>query len=230
MPSRRIRRIEMNNNKLSLVIILSCLTFWVGGQAAEPLQLAAAANDTNAIAQLLAEGIDINAAENNRGCSPLHWAARFNRLAAARALIEHGANLAARDQTGLTPLHYAALRGHSEMVEILLDHKAPVNSLDQQGLSPLHLAAQYGHPEIIKLLINYGADVRAQTNYRGLTPLHWAAFWGHTEAVKILLANGAEINARDHNGYTPFSWAEQNNRYAMARLLARLGSERHPHD
>ena len=220
--------------KMKKTMFLSVFLAWVmiyaDVQANDVIQVCAAENDTNAIARLVTDGININSTEKSRDCSALHWAAYFNRLEAVRFLIERGADVNARNNIGMTPLHYAALCGHKDMVETLLEQKADVNALDCQGLTPLHLAAQYGHAEIVEILLGYGADIAAKTNYRGLTPLHWAAFWGHTEAINTLLKNGADINARDHNGYTPLTWAEQYNNYDMARLLARKGGKRHQHD
>jgi len=216
--------------RLLFPVILACALIYTDGQAYETIQVSAAENDTNAIAQLVTDGININSTEKSRDCSALHRAAYFNRLEAVRFLIEHGANVNARNNIGMTPLHYAALCGHRYMVKALLEKKAEVNALDCQGLTPLHLAVQYGHAEVAEMLLDYGADIAAKTNYRGLTPLHWAAFWGHTEAVNTLLQNGADINARDNDGYTPLTWAERFNNYDMARLLARKGGKRHPHD
>lgn len=216
-------------NKLLLPVILACALIYTDGRALETIQVTAAENDTNTMARLLTDGFDVNSAEKSRGCSALHWAACYNRRPAAEFLLEQGADVNARDNLGMTPLHYAALGGHVTMVEILLAKKADVNALDCQGLTPLHLAAQYGHAKIVEILLDYGADIAAKTNFRGLTPLHWAAFWGDTEGINALLKNGADKNARDHNGYTPFMWAEQHDRYEAARLLARKGSKRHPH-
>lgn len=219
------------SKKLLFPVVLVYVSAVLGAGAAESnLYVAASENDTNAIAACLADGIKINALENNRGCSALHLAASLNRKDAAKYLLERGADINGRDHTGKTPLHYAALNDQYDMVEMLLWNKAEVNALDIQGLTPLHLAAQYGHAKIIKLLLNYGADISVKTNYRGLTPLHWAAFWGDTEAINALLDNGADINARDSHGYTPFIWAEQNGCYEAARLLARKGCKQHPHD
>ena len=214
---------------LFVSVILTWIMITTGTQAYETIQVIAAENDTNTIARLLTEGFDVNSADSSRGCTVLHWAAYYNRRQAAEFLLEQEAEVNARNDLGMTPLHYAALAGHKTMIEILLAKKAEVNALDCQGLSPLHLAAQHGHSDIIKILLDYGADVSIKTNFRGLTPLHWAAFWGDTEAINTLIKNGADKNARDNNGYTPFIWAEQHDRYEAARLLARMGSKRHPH-
>ena len=40
--------------------------------------------------------------------SPLHYAARYNRLQTVRILIKYGARANIRGEDGLTPLHFAA--------------------------------------------------------------------------------------------------------------------------
>jgi len=215
---------------LWLIALFASVMFSFTARSSEPIHVATAENNTNTIINLLSEGTDIDTAEINQGCAPLHWAAYFNRREAAKFLLEHGADVNVRNYYGMTPLHYAALCGHYDMVVLLLDNKADINAFDCQGLTPLHMASQYGHEKIIKFLLSMGADIGAKTNYRGLTPLHWAAFWGDTESIKALIAGGADINARDNHGYTARVWAEQNLRYDAARLLARKGCKRHPHD
>lgn len=202
----------------------------IESRASTPLHVAAAENDTNALAQAITGCMDINRAENSQGCTALHWAARFNRKDAVKYLVERGANINARNIMGMTPLHYAALRGHADMVELLIEKKAQVNVFDCQGLTPLHLAAQSGHALIIEILADSNADIEAKTNNRGLTPLHWAAFWGRAAAVNALLKSGADVNAPDNDGNNPFSWAELHNNDEVAHLLARKGGKEQPRD
>lgn len=209
--------------------LLVSITLALQVQAFEPLHVATSKNDTNAMAVILKDGVDINVIEISHGCASLHWASRFNRMQAAKFLIAQGADVNARDNLGITPVHYAALCGHYDMVEMLLLNKADVNAFDDQGLTPLHMAAQYGHARIVELLLSYGANISAKTNHSGLSPLHWAAFWGHTEAIRTLIEHGADINAQDNCGYTALTWAEQYDHYDMARLLARCGCKKHEH-
>jgi len=46
-----------------------------------------------------------------------------------------------------------------------------------------------------------------------------AAAKGHTEVVKALLANGADINAKDHNNWTAFIWAAEEQHTEVMALL-----------
>lgn len=86
--------------------------------------------------------------------SPLHEAARKGDLAAARALLDAGADLSARDDhLQSTPLAWAAKFGQLEMVTFLLGRGAPKRLPDDPDwATPLAWAERRGHPEIAKLL------------------------------------------------------------------------------
>ncbi len=121
------------------------------------------------------------------GLTPLHEAARSNRMDCARFLLEHGANPSAQDRVGIAPLHIAACLGHEEIVRLLVEHKADVHAravmarkegergpaFVQTGNTALHFAAQTGRLKIIEFLLLHGAD-RNATNTLGRTPLFLA--------------------------------------------------------
>lgn len=72
------------------------------------------------------------------GFAPLHQAAYYNRIGAARALIEGGADLNAQDRDGWTPLIAAASRGLVDMVRLLLESGAdPLVQADVRANAPL---------------------------------------------------------------------------------------------
>lgn len=56
--------------------------------------------------------------------SPLHIAALWGRLEAARILVDKGAYLDVQDGYQQTPLHLACLGGHVAIVGLLLDSGA----------------------------------------------------------------------------------------------------------
>ena len=67
-----------------------------------PLKVAAVWGDPDAIHLLLDAGADIDA-RNEHGFTALHHAAQQGHIAAAKALIQRGANLALLDDEGRTP-------------------------------------------------------------------------------------------------------------------------------
>jgi len=123
--------------------------------------------------------------------SPLHIAAEFNYLNAARFLIDKGANVNAKDLLDQTPLHRAVGYGKNNIVALLLEKGAEVNAKDNCKYTPLHWAANKGYKDITVLLIGKGANVNAVSKF-GETPTDWAAQYGHSEIADLLRSHGAK--------------------------------------
>jgi ankyrin repeat protein len=126
---------------------------------------AAAIGDVQRLQALLTDGGPANAWSPD-GFTPLHLAAFFGRPAAARLLIERGAELEtpARNEqiaAAARPLHSAVAAGQREVVEILLEAGADPNARQHGGFTPLLEAAQSGHGDIAEVLLRHGADSKA---------------------------------------------------------------------
>jgi ankyrin repeat protein len=78
------------------------------------------------------------------GWTPLHLAAFFGRLDAARVLLENAADVHALSRNSLenTPLHAATAGKHSEVALLLLAHGADPLRPDAGGYTPLEIAKQ----------------------------------------------------------------------------------------
>ncbi len=152
--------------------------------------------------------------------TPLHSAARYGALSAARFLLDQGADFNAKGEGGNTPLHLASIYRHDEVVDLLIQHNADVKVLNAQGQAPLILASLYGNPESIKLLLAGGAkmDIR---DADGNTPLHSAVLYRNPENLEELLQVNPDIDVLNTEGYTPLHLAVQrsNNEKAIELLL-----------
>jgi ankyrin repeat protein len=126
--------------------------------------------------------------------------------AAAKLLIEHGADPAARDRGGYTPLHWAALKGYKRVVELLV-RLVDVNTQSSAGLTALLQASAAGHLDAARVLLNAGADPTIATT-DGWTPLHKAVANRHSGVVELLIGAGAAVFARHESGATPYSLAK----------------------
>src|SRR5262245_44541645 len=100
--------------------------------------------DLERIRQLLATN---NALANSRsesdprGTYALHVAAEFGQAAAARVLLEHGADVALLDEeNAAVALCWAAFFGRPEVVAVLLAAASPPNQCNKHGLTPLGCA------------------------------------------------------------------------------------------
>ncbi|HTZ44081.1 MAG TPA: ankyrin repeat domain-containing protein [Jatrophihabitans sp.] len=133
---------------------------------------AAAFDDTERLAELVRMDTDLIAAWSPDGWQPLHLAAYFGRVEAARLLLDADAPVSepSRNPMAVHPLHAAAAGRHAELVWLLIASDAPVDARQQGGWTPLHSAAANGDLESIKALLAVGADTAA-TNDDGLTPV-----------------------------------------------------------
>lgn len=107
-----------------------------------------------------------------------------DRIALARLLIQHGANI--RKRTGyITPLHQALVSGLDDLALEMIDN-SDVNAQLANGLSPLHLAIMTRKFNLASRLIARGADVNAIAD--GYTPLAFARIRQSPEIVNFLLS------------------------------------------
>lgn len=157
---------------------------------------AAMQGDEERVSNLLAQQVDVNAAQVD-GATALHWAVRLDNLAMANRLLTAGARPAVANRVGATPLLLAGLNGSAEMIALLLEHGADANArLTMTGDTVLMLAARTGLPAAVKVLLDHGAQVNARENWGQATALMWAVAEGHNEVVSMLIRAGADSNAR----------------------------------
>jgi ankyrin repeat protein len=166
------------------------------------------------------------------GLTPLLYAARDGRLAAARRLVEAGASLELSDGNGIRPLLMAVINNHLDVARYLLSKGADVNADDFWGRTPLWAAVEYRNLdmnnndqdsptdngvdrapilEFIRTLIDAGANVNART--RELPP---SRRW---------LYSLNDVSWVDFTGQTPFLRAALSADTATMRLLVERGAD-----
>ncbi len=158
---------------------------------------------------------------------PLHYAAMYGQVEAAKLLVLHGANVNAKGSYGRTALIYAASDGNSpELVKFLLDHGASVNAKNQSGENALfeHITRGKESLEIVELLLDNGISANSKTKHYG-SVLHWAAFCGRTEVIALLVKRGAKVNAKDNMDQRPVQKAMSQNKLETVKLLFKLGAD-----
>jgi ankyrin repeat protein len=138
---------------LCLALVLLLAAPHPGDAADDPgdaLRRAASAGDLAKVKELLAAGVDVNAA-NGYGGTALAFAADKGHAAVVDLLLERGADVNAKDRFyGATPLVWAVGHGHAEIVRALLAKGA------EGEAEALAAAAGEGQSAVVKLILERG--------------------------------------------------------------------------
>jgi ankyrin repeat protein len=89
-----------------------------------------------------------------RMSTPLHVAARKDRLAVVKLLIRHNADLNAREVGGFTPLMWASSNGRVAVASELLRAGADRHAKGDDGATALVMARKNGKHDVAVLLMN----------------------------------------------------------------------------
>ena len=186
----------------------------------EDLFVAIRRDNAGNIAQLLRQGVDVNAPDD-KGQPALVLALQLQSLRAFGALLAAPRlNLQARTPKGETALMIAAIRGYLAQARALVARGADVN---QTGWTPLHYAAS-GTTEqqtaLIALLLEHHAYIDAESPNKS-TPLMMAAQYGTRESVLLLLGEGADPALKNQLGLSAVDFALRAERKDMAEAIAK---------
>lgn len=194
----------------------------VGAASDVRLVQAAARQDVAAVRALLAERVDVSAAQED-GTTPIAWAAHWNHVAMAQLLIAAGANVNLATDLGVTPLSLACANGSAAMVELLLDAGANPDSRRITGETPLMACARTGSVLAVHALLARGADIDAK-QASGQTALMWAIAGQQIAAARALIEHGADVHTRSAGGFTPMLFAGQQSSLEAAQILVAAGA------
>jgi uncharacterized protein len=157
-------------------------------------------------------------------------AAYRNDVAAARTLIEAGADVNAKDhlQQSAYLIATSEVGDDPALLELTLANGAKVNDKDRFDGTGLIRAAERGHPRIVRRLMETGIDVD-HVNRLGWTALLEAIVLGeggppHVATVRALVEGGADVNVPDSDGVLPLAHAEERGQDAIARILRAAGA------
>ena len=192
------------------------------------LHLAARVNHPELAEFSLAQGIDVNAKDDD-GRIPLH---DLRGSAAGEVLLASGADINAQNADGQTPLE-SAICLHSDWTPLkadviawLLDNGARSQPLPLDvGCGPL-LTQAIGSDSaaLAEVAIANGSDITAR-DQEGQTALHQTSRFNSPKVAALLLAKGMDINAVDDDGYTPLHIAAIHRNFDVAQLLIEQGAD-----
>lgn len=165
--------------------------------------------------------------KDDRGQTPLMYAASNCNLGAARALVKAKAHIHEKDKDKYSVLSFALQQADNPVAEFLLSIGADRNDIDPKGYSALMKAVINQDLKLIKLLL----DKNANPNYKDnnlCTALHYAAEQGQIETIQLLLTYKADLNVTNKDGDTPLMLAARKGHTDAARLLIDNKANVHP--
>ncbi|MGH1564107.1 ankyrin repeat domain-containing protein [Mumia sp. DW29H23] len=158
-------------------------------------------------------------------------AAWKNDVAAARRLIDAGADVNAKDDTVQSAYLVATSEGYLRLLDLTLRHGADVASLDSYRGTGLIRAAERGHAAVVGRLVQ--EDIALDhVNRLGWVALHEALIFAKAEraddyvdTVRVLVAAGADVTVPSRkDGVTPLAHARSAGLDAQAGLLRRAAA------
>jgi ankyrin repeat protein len=204
-----------------LTLIVS--VFLAAGPSDLKLIDAVKTNDAKAVRALLAQHVNVNAAEPD-GSTALHWAAQRNNTEIADLLIAGGANVKAATRYNVTPLFLASMNGNAAIIEHLLKAGVDANSISEQGQTALMTASLNGTAEAVGVLLRHGANVNAAEPGTNQTALMWAASEGNAAAIESLVEYNADVKAKSKSGFTSLLFAVRNGQIDAVKALLSHGA------
>ncbi|XP_075471713.1 uncharacterized protein LOC142503430 isoform X2 [Ascaphus truei] len=167
-----------------------------------------------------AEGPDVLGYYDEKGHTPVHWAALAGSLELMGLFLDckGPVDLPSQAELGQRPIHWAAVNGYMSVVDLLLQAGVSLDVEDQMGCTPLITAAQYGQTALCCYLIGKGAKIDL-CDSEGDRALHWAAFKGHCELAHLLIYSGCNPRQSDNFGQTPLHLAVLSGNLPTVQLL-----------
>jgi len=220
--------------KTIITVLTFCAVFSACVSSAPPV----VKNDDN-VWTLLAKGderakgyfmgeFDVHAMDE-KGRTPLHYAAELNDPALAAFFIAMGAEVDAEDLAGVTPLEICAEKGNGKAAKVIVAAGANIHKPAKRHASIAH-AALLDIPFLESIIAPVALE---STDSNGKTILHLAAEQGNANAVKSLLAaieaadggNGLLVAAGSRSG--PLDKRDSNGYNALDIALTRPDSRGH---
>ncbi len=149
------------------------------------------------VADFIRDGVDPNDMVC-KGFTYLQLAVTNGDYDAAKALIEHEADVNACGEDGFTALHDAILTESATIITMLLVYGANANAKIYDGTTVLHMAVQCDNQFAVELLLQDEVDKDKvaidEANDDGQTPLFDAVMRGNNDIVTLLIEGGANVN------------------------------------
>ena len=186
----------------------------------------------SAVDQFIAEGADVNAAEDD-GTTPLMRAVHGKFTDIAQRLIDAGADVAARNEYGVTALYLAARSGDAAATRALLVAGLDANTALPGGETALMTAARSGHTDVVGVLLTGKNAIESLADLLGPGAANERSGYaaannaGYGDGDRLPAPrNRADVNARERRyGDTALMWAAVAGNVDVVRLLIEAGAD-----
>ncbi|NXU28606.1 RFXK protein, partial [Thalassarche chlororhynchos] len=138
----------------------------------------AAQGELSQLKEHLQKGENLVNKPDERGFTPLIWAAAFGEIETVRHLLEWGADPHALAKERESALSLASMGGYTDIVIMLLERNVDINIYDWNGGTPLLYAVRGNHVKCVEALLARGADLTTEAD-SGYTPMDLAVALGH---------------------------------------------------
>ncbi|NXE84351.1 RFXK protein, partial [Cochlearius cochlearius] len=138
----------------------------------------AAQGELSQLKEHLQKGENLVNKPDERGFTPLIWAAAFGEIETVRHLLEWGADPHTLAKERESALSLASMGGYTDIVIMLLERNVDINIYDWNGGTPLLYAVRGNHVKCVEALLAHGADLTTEAD-SGYTPMDLAVALGH---------------------------------------------------
>ena len=198
--------------------------------SATPLHYAAKSGNERVIEFLLQRSNVHLEGKDNRGRTPLLWAAFGAQTFAIEMLRDAGADLHSMDNAGCTAVHRASNSPISgkrmNTISWLQAEGLNLRHKDNWGWTPVNKAYTCKQYDVVEELKRHGCDLTVENNFEsieGWTPVHVAALQGRVDALEYLHKRGCELDVPDKRDETPLHLAAGNGHEDAVKYLLRQG-------
>jgi ankyrin repeat protein len=162
--------------------------------------------------------------KNNKGATPLHFAAAFGDMMSVHLILSLGFDPLEKDLKGRTALHYSVKFGNEQTARLFLNMNDDelIQAKNDKQMTTLHYAAKTLPHTMLQQLIAHGLRVNSLDNL-GKTPLFYAIDGRSSMSLrnlKYLLMHGGHTDIYDYHGQALIHYAASRGAIgSMRRIL-----------